>query len=323
MTLKQLRVFLSVARADSLTGAAKDLGLAQPTLSQLIQRLEETLDMRLFERRSNKLQLTEAGQYLLREAEPILGQLSDLEGGLAEFSAGRRQTLRIAGLNSVLRLVLPRALQHLRAQLPQIEVDVHEAAPSAVLDMLYERRVNIGLVSANSIAQNSMGFQQHAIMEDPYVLAVPAQLDLGNISSPARQLAPEHLSLLNSTIRFVFGTQYDAKVDHWFQQVLPRARPIAHCRTFEVAMGMVQAGLGIALLPALSAFSGGASGDGVRLYRVNTPPRRIVALVPAQLRRVEPYTTLLEALERVGSEYALPAIEPAPPFLNDSRFVSA
>jgi hypothetical protein len=88
-------------------------------------------------------------------------------------------------------------------------------------------------------------------------------------------------------------------------------------------MGMVQAGLGIALLPALSALSSGASNDGIRLYRVNTPPRRIVALVPAQLRRIEPYNTLLGALERVGTEYVLPAIEPAPPFLNDQRFASA
>jgi hypothetical protein len=56
--------------------------------------------------------------------------------------------------------------------------------------------------------------------------------------------------------------------------------------------------------------------DGIRLYRVNAQMRRIVALVPSQYRRLEPYSTLLDALQRVGSAAVLPAILPTPPFLD-------
>lgn len=316
VTLQQLRIFFAVARSDTLTRAAKNLGLAQPSLSQQISRLEETVGTRLFERRSSQMSLTEAGQYLMREVEPILVRMRDLEDGLSAFGAGRRQTVRIAGLNSILRVVLPTALRRLAAAFPDLELDVHEHAPAEVLDLLYERRVNIGLLAANSIATHSVGFHQVPVIEDPYVLAVPAALDLADVQDARKQLPPEQLAVLNSTIQFVFGTQHGTRVQTWFRQMLPDHRLALQCRTFEVAMGMVQAGMGISLVPALSAVVGGGVVDGIRLYRVNAEPRRIVALVPSQFRRVEPYATLLRELQQAGSEYVLPRLLPTPPFLD-------
>jgi hypothetical protein len=55
--------------------------------------------------------------------------------------------------------------------------------------------------------------------------------------------------------------------------------------------------------------------EGIRLYRVDVEKRRIVALVPSQYRRLEPYSTLLDRLQQVGAETRLPAILPTPPFL--------
>ena len=315
MTLQQLRVFFAVARSDTLTRAAKDLGLAQPSLSQQIFRLEETLGTRLFERRSSQMTLTEAGQYLFREAEPILIKMRELEDGLADFSAGRRQTIRVAGINSILRIVLPLALRRVQERFPDLELDVHENAPTEVLDLLYERRINIGLVAANSIAQSSVGFHQVPVLEDPYVLAVPAAIDLSAVLD-VQDMPPEHRAILNSTIQFVFGTQHGTRVQGWFREMLPDHRLAMQCRTFEVAMGMVQAGIGVCLAPALSALAGGGVADGIRLYRVNAAPRRIVALVPSQFRRIEPYTTVLQELARVGAEYVLPELQPTPPFLD-------
>lgn len=55
--------------------------------------------------------------------------------------------------------------------------------------------------------------------------------------------------------------------------------------------------------------------EGIKLYRIGAEPRRIVALVPSQYRRMEPYSTMLEALREIGTKSALPAILPTPPFL--------
>lgn len=313
ITLQQLRIFVAVVKADTLTRAAKDLGLAQPSLSQQISRLEEIVGTRLFERRSSQMLPTEAGQYLFAEAEPLLVKMRELEDGLADFSSGRRQSVRVAGVNSILRVVLPEAVRALKDRLPGLTLDVSEQAPGEVVDMLLDRRANIGIVGANSISGGTAGLAQVPILDDPYVLAVPKTLDLSEVSDPERDLPPELLNVLLSTIQFVFGTRHQERIEDWFTDMLPGHRVAMQCRTFEVALGMVAGGVGVCLCPAVSALSGGLRD--VRLYRINTAPRKVVALIPSQLRRHEPYQSLLEELAAAGARFSLPGLEPVPPFL--------
>ncbi|CAN7606078.1 LysR family transcriptional regulator [Devosia sp. LjRoot16] len=315
ITLHQLRIFWAVAHSETLTRAAKQLGLAQPSLSQQLSKLETTVGTRLFRRHSNEMTLTEAGTYLLPRAEQILRNMQDLEDGLGQFSGGHRVTVRLAGINSVLRVVLPAALTSTQSKFPDIDFDIQESAPADILEMLYGRRVSIGLLAANSVAEASVGFLQIPIIEDPYVLVVPEQLNLDDIADP-RELAPPDWAMLNRSIQFIFGTQHAKRVADWYDQMLPEHRVVAQCRSFEVAIGLVRAGSGICLAPALSTVSGSASLDGVRLYRINADARRIVALVASQYRRQEPYASLIDALQAAGETLALPGIRPTPPFLD-------
>jgi DNA-binding transcriptional LysR family regulator len=313
ITLQQMRIFVAVVRADTLTRAAKDLGLAQPSLSQQISRLEEIVGTRLFERRSSQMLPTEAGQFLYQQAEPILVKMRELEDGMADFSVGRRQTLRIAGINSILRMVLPEALRAVQQRTPGLTLDISEQAPNEVLDMLLDRRANIGIVGANSLPADAAGLVQVPVLDDPYVLAVPKSLDLSGVSNPETDLTAAERTTLNSTIQFVFGTRHQERIEDWFGLMVPHHRVAMQCRTFEVAMGMVQGGLGVCLCPALSALSGGTAN--VRLYRINAPARKVVALVPSQFRRVEPYGTVLDELSASGARFTMPDLLPTPPFL--------
>lgn len=315
ITLHQLRIFWAVAHSETLTRAAKQLGLAQPSLSQQLSKLESTVGTRLFRRHSNEMTLTEAGTYLLPRAEQILRHMQDLEDGLSQFSGGQRVTVRLAGINSVLRTVLPAAITATQARFPEVDFDIQESAPADILEMLYGRRVSIGLLAANSVAEASVGFLQIPIIEDPYVLVVPEQLDLDGIADP-HQLAPADWAILNRSIQFIFGTQHAKRVADWYDQMLPEHRVVAQCRSFEVAIGLVRADSGICLAPALSTVSGSASLDGVRLYRINADARRIVALVASQHRRQEPYATLIDTLQTAGAALGLPDIRPTPPFLD-------
>lgn len=317
ITLHQLRIFWAVAHSETLTRAAKQLGLAQPSLSQQLSKLETTVGTRLFRRHSNEMTLTEAGTYLLPKAEQLLRNMQDLEDGLAQFSGGHRVTVRLAGINSVLRVVLPAALTQTQAKFPDIDFDIQESAPADILEMLYGRRVNIGLLAANSVAEAGVGFLQVPVIEDPYVLVVPERLNLDGINDP-RDLSADDAALLNRSIQFIFGTQHAKRVADWYDQMLPEHRVVAQCRSFEVAIGLVRAGSGICLAPALSTVSGGTSLDGVRLYRINADARRIVALVASQYRRQEPYATLIDTLQAAGAALGLPDIRPTPPFFDSA-----
>jgi DNA-binding transcriptional LysR family regulator len=151
MTLHQLRIFMAVAQSSTLTRASKQLGLAQPSLSQQLAKLEESVGTMLFDRSHNRMVLTDAGQVLVRHAQAVLKEIDEAEASLRQFSSGKRSIIRIAGLNSVVKAVLPDALNRCAAADAEIEIDIHEAAPAHVLEMLYSRQANIGLIAADLI----------------------------------------------------------------------------------------------------------------------------------------------------------------------------
>jgi DNA-binding transcriptional LysR family regulator len=318
MTLHQLRIFLAVAQSTTLTRASKQLGLAQPSLSKQLAGLEESVGTRLFDRGHNRMTLTDAGQLLLRHAQGVLKEIDEAEAGLREFSAGKRAIVRIAGLNSVIKALVPDALTRCGGTLSGLEVDIHEAAPGEVIEMLYSRQAHIGLIAAGSVAQASIGFRQVPVVEDPYVFAVPSAIDLdalGDLDSAPADVA----RVLNSCIQFHFGTQHTLRVQQWYQRVLPSHRLVAHCRTYEVALELVRAGFGVCLVPALTAFPLAGSLDGIKLFATDHGSRRTVAILADQYLRLAPYKRFIEALQAAGRDVALPPILPMPHLIERAR----
>ncbi|MGV8984787.1 MAG: LysR family transcriptional regulator [Cypionkella sp.] len=315
ITLRRLRIFWAVAHSPTLTRAAKLLNVSQPTLSQQLTGFELAIGTPLFERRSNRMVLTENGEVLLRKAEAVLRSAQDLEDSLPEISGQSRPIIRVAGVPSVMRVILPAAMRLFANETPAIEFDVHESAPAEIIDLLYARRVNIGLMAANSVSEVSAGFQRIPIGSDPFVLAVPDFLDLSAVKDPEQDLDPHALAILNSTIQFVFGTQHSSRIQDWFDQTLPQNRLSSRVRSFELALDMVSSGLGVCVVPALSALAGGQMRKGVRLYTIDMEPRRIVAMVPSQYLRVAPYGAFLSALQSAGQSAEIPKVEPMPPFV--------
>jgi DNA-binding transcriptional LysR family regulator len=315
ITLHQLRIFCAVAQSLTLTRAGKQLGLAQPTLSQQLAKLEETVGVKLFDRTLNQMKLTDAGRYLLRQTQFILNDVDQAQATLREFSAGIRGVIRLAGLNSVIRALLPRAMELLAATHPASEFDIHEVAPAEALELLYGRAVHIGLIAAQSVAASSLAFHRLPVIEDPYVLAVPAHLDLSAVEEVERDLGAADRELLRGCIQFNFGTAHSHRVAQWYQTMLPGHRLIAQCRSYEVAMAIVRAGKGVCLAPSLTAAEAGGRLDGLRLYATDQPPRRTMAVMPAHYLRVEPYKSFLACLQQAGGEAALPPVAATPPFI--------
>ena len=315
ITIRRLQIFWAVAHTTSLTKAAKLLGVSQPSLSQQLASLEATIGGRLFDRMSNAMLLTELGASVLGKAENVLRSLQEFEDSLPHAGAGAPQTIRIAGVASVMRTILPGSLRPLREDRPLVDFDLIEAAPADILDLLHGRRVSLGLLPANAVAEAASGFQQHFVAEDPYVLVVPDSLDLGEVRDPARDLSASDRSLLDSTIQFAFGNQHSRRIQDWYDQVLPGNRLSAQARSFELVIEMVRSGLGVGVVPALSAMAGPTPLDGIRLHRIGIEPRRIVAMFPTHCRNQEPYMGLLAALREAGSRLRLPAVTAMPPFI--------
>ena len=105
------------------------------------------------------------------------------------------------------------------------------------------------------------------MVRDPYVFAVPASIDLAAISDPDADLPPDHRKVLNSCIRFNFASQHSRQVEYWYQEMLPSHRLFAQCRSYEVALSMVRAGLGVCLVPALAVYDNCCGAGGMKPLR--------------------------------------------------------
>ena len=235
MTLHQLRIFWAVAHAKSFTKASKLLGLAQPSLSQQISKLEKDVGAQLFNRDRNQMNLTDAGNFLVRKAELILSSVEEVTVGLKEFSEGSRGVIAVGALSSIARNLIPSAVHRLGAIFPDVELDIHETAPAEALDLLYGRRLKIAMLATDSIASSSSSFHQTSIVTDPYVLAVPRGIDLSKIENVEKDLAIPERTVINSTIQFNFGSQHKRRIEEWYQRMLPHYRVVAQTRTYEVA----------------------------------------------------------------------------------------
>ena len=157
-------------------------------------------------------------------------------------------------LSSVARNILPSTVKLFSKLLPNIQINVLEVAPAEAIDLLYARQLNVAVVAADSIAAANLSFVTHEVFSDPYVLAVPKSINLSTINS-IQDLEKEKQSILKSTILFEFGSQHKKRIDSWFEKNLGDINVLANTRSYEVALSMVEAGLGVVVLPALNCSS--------------------------------------------------------------------
>ena len=316
ITLHQLKIFWTVAQASSFTKASKILGLAQPSLSQQISKLEDEVGSLLFKRGRSKMILTEAGLFLQRRSEIVLSGVEETMVGLRQFGSGQKGLISVGLLSSVARNLLPAASEKLAKKFPEIELDILEISPAEAIDLLYGRQLSVAVLAEDSIAKSILSFSKSYLFEDPYVLAVPKNISLENIKNLDDLKKSKESSVLNNIIQFEFGNQHKKRIEDWFTSVLPNSRVFAKTRTYEVALSMVQSGRGVAIVPALAARLGGKKIDfDVNLYKTNLPQRKIISLIPSQYVRVEPYKSFIGSLVATGKSMQLPKANPVPPIL--------
>lgn len=133
MELRYLKSFVTVAETLHFGRAAERLKIAQPALSQHIQKLETSLEARLLDRDRHGVALTAVGQVFLREARTILAQVEHARNEVERVKSGGQGTLRLAYLPGPARGALTAALHHLRRHSPAVRVALHEATTTHVL----------------------------------------------------------------------------------------------------------------------------------------------------------------------------------------------
>lgn len=242
ITLRQIRAFVSVSRLGSFTRAAATLNLTQPTLTVQIRRLEEALDIRLFDRTTRSVALTRIGANLLPVFERMVGDLDAAIDETKEVTAMTRGVVRIAALPSVAAAILPQAINTFRNHHPGASFVVRDVVASRVVELVRDGTVDLGITGGDLVGADLVQAFRTA---EAFNVVFPRNHPLAGRSSVTRaDLVKYPLVALQPS------TSVRSAVDEWLEDA-PRAPVIACEATYMMTVaGMVSAGLGIALLPA-------------------------------------------------------------------------
>ncbi len=242
--LRHLRYFLAVADELHFGRAAERVRVAQPAISQQIQRLERSIGTRLFERNRREVRLTAAGAGLRPYAQRAI---DDVEGGIRaarRAAAGEIGHLTVGFLEAAASTIVPQAVRKFQAAYPDVELTLRELGVGAQVDGLESGRLDVGLLRPPF---EGAGLVFEKLVEEELVAAVPSGHPLAARDSlVARTIAGEPLVLL---AREVVPGLYD-QVLALSQEADGAGRIAQEATSIQAVLGLVAADLGIAVLPA-------------------------------------------------------------------------
>jgi DNA-binding transcriptional LysR family regulator len=146
VTLVQLRIIDAVRRHGSVTAAAKELTYTQPAISHHLTRLEAQLGARLVQRAGRGIRLTPAGRLLADRAAEIVGRVDSATTELATLVGLNAGRVRLAGFNSVMSSLVPRAAAVLTQQHPGLELGLTDVHPDEALEQLRAGQADVAVI---------------------------------------------------------------------------------------------------------------------------------------------------------------------------------
>ena len=262
-TIRQLRAFSRVAGTRSFTRAASALHLSQPALTVQIRELETALGVKLFDRNTRGVRLTPMGESILPAVERLLRDAEALADDARELGAGNRGVVQIAALPSVASSLVPRAIALLAKRRPGIVVRLRDAIAQRVIALVQSDEADVGL---GVFAGRAPGLAFTPLLKDRLEAVLPPghRLARGTTISLA-ELAREPLVMMDTqtSVRALLEREMLA------EGLLPR--PAYEVTYMSTAIGLVEARLGIALLPTSAL-------EMQRLGRLERRPLRGVSL---------------------------------------------
>ncbi len=188
ITLRQLKVFSSVARNHSFTRAAEELCLTQPAVSMQVKQLEHQLDVSLFEQLGKKIYLTEAGEEVFHYSRQIYSQLDEMETVLNNLKGLGRGRLRIS-VASTANYFIPNLLGIFSQRFPGVVISLDVTNRETLLKQLAENETDLVIMGQ---PPEGVDLEAGIFMENPLVIVAPPDHPLANEKNiPLKKLEDE------------------------------------------------------------------------------------------------------------------------------------
>ena len=174
MEIKDMRAFYAIVEEGNISHAAQRLALAQPALSRQMKRLEQRLGIRLFERGSRRIRLTDAGQVLYNRVEHILGMVDGAVREITEIGSGVAGTVRLGTITTSGAMLLPELIMKFHERYPQVDFQIWEADGARILELLDNRIIEIGITRTQVDAET---YESIVLPNEPLVVVMNREKD--------------------------------------------------------------------------------------------------------------------------------------------------
>lgn len=176
--LQSLRIFLLAAEAGSLTKAASQAHITLSAASKRLAELEKNAECRLFVRQPRGLELTPAGQGLVKHARRVLDAVNTMASELSDYASGVMGHVRISANVSAVIQFLPDDLALFLSQNPKLRINLEEALSGSIVEAVENGHTDIGIF-ADNVAVNSLEIRPYR--KDRLVVLVPAGHPLSKV----------------------------------------------------------------------------------------------------------------------------------------------
>ncbi len=294
MTLTELRYIVAVAREKHFGRAAEACFVSQPTLSVAIKKLEEELDVKIFERGASEVSVTPLGQEIVRQAQSVIEQAAAIKEIAKRGKDPVSGPLRLGVIYTIGPYLLPDLVKQAIERVPQMPLIIQENFTAKLLEML-----RTGELDAAIMAEPfpDAGLAVAPLYDEPFLAAVPSQHPLARRKSvTAEELKNETMLLLGTGHCFRDHVLEVCPEYARFSSDAEGIRKSFEGSSLETIKYMVASGMGVTVVPQLSVPKEAQPHVKYIRFSAPAPTRRVVLVWRRTFTRYEAIAALRNAI---------------------------
>ena len=298
MTLNELRYIVAVAQERNFRRAAEKSFISQPALSLAIQKLEEELGLKIFERGKNNISMTPVGTEIVGQAQRTLEEVEHIREIAKQGKDQLAGILRLGIIYSVGPYLLPDLVPALKKIAPEMPLEIEENITANLDTLLRNGKLDVIIIA---LPYGDAGIATQAVYDEPFEVVISKVHHWAKRGSiKAKELSAEKVLLLDS------GHCFSNQVAEACPELERKGADIQQGTSFETIRNMVASGLGITVLPA-SANSARYRNPLLKVipFAKPVPSRRIALAWRKSFARVQ----AVEALARAIAQAKIPGIK--------------
>jgi len=294
MTLTELRYIVAVARERHFGRAAEACFVAQPTLSVAVKKLEEELDVKLFERGSSEITVTPLGEEIIRQAQAVLEQAQSIKEIAKRGKDPLAGPLRLGVIYTIGPYLLPDLVRHCIAEVPQMPLILQENFTVKLLEMLRAGELDCAILAEPFV---DAGLAMAPLYDEPFMVAVPKNHHLATRADvSADELKRETMLLLGAGHCFRDHVLEVCPEFARFSSDAEGIRKSFEGSSLETIKYMVASGMGVTVVPCMSVPKEASKLVSYLPFEGLPPTRRVVLAWRRSFTRYEAIAALRNAI---------------------------